>query len=67
MPYTPQDSLPFPKRDYAAEDQKRGADLLTAFISWVNADDEDSVTIDRGSGCYMRDEIERLRKVAVGK
>jgi hypothetical protein len=47
------------------QDIQKGKDLLDAFISFVNADEEDAITISRNKGCYMRDEIERLRKIEV--
>jgi hypothetical protein len=50
--------LPLEKRD-----RQKAEKLLDAFISWTNADHEDSLTIGRNHCCYMRDEIERLRKI----
>ncbi len=49
--------------DWGRRDMERGQAIIDSFISWVNADDEDAITISRTKGCYMRDEIERLRKV----
>jgi len=49
--------------DFQKRDQERGAALIDAFIREVNADHSDVITISRNKGCFMRDEIERLRKL----
>lgn len=49
--------------EWEIRDRERGQELLDAFISFVNADEEDAITISRNKGCYMRNEIERLRKI----
>ena len=49
-------------KDYKKSDQCAAASLLNALISWVNKDHEDTLTISHNQGCYIRDEIERLRK-----
>lgn len=52
------------KSDYVDRDRKRGKAFLDAFIVAVNADHLDVIPVSRTKGCYMRDEIERLRKAA---
>lgn len=49
-------------KDYKKSDQCAAASLLNALISWVNEDHGDTLTISHNQGCYIRDEIERLRK-----
>lgn len=49
---------------YEKMDQEHGAALLDAFIAVVNADHDDVIEVTRTHACYMRDEIERLRKAA---
>lgn len=44
---------------YACE---RGVTYLDNFIREVNADHTDVILVSRSNACYMRDEIERLRK-----
>jgi hypothetical protein len=48
--------------DYQAMDQAKAKKLIDAFIEWTNADHEDVLTLSRSQCCYVRDEIERLRK-----
>jgi hypothetical protein len=49
--------------DWAKKDKEHADKLIDGFIRWTNADDEGAITLGRESCCYIRDEIERLRKV----
>jgi hypothetical protein len=56
-------SLATKPQSFEQRDRQQAYRLIDAFIAWTNADHEDSLTISRNQCCYMRDEIERLRKI----
>lgn len=48
--------------DLKLSDQEKGQRTIDEFIRLVNADHDDVISMGRNQACYMRDEIERLRK-----